>query len=264
LPRFGRFGMGNSAAFIDWIAGLGQADILGVFGVVAYVGSYFALQVGLIRGDGYLFPALNLLAALAILASLWESFNLYSVTVEIAWVVISIIGLARLYIVKHLVNLTPEQADVARRLVPGLKKDQARQLLRLGRFKDAAPGQVIATEGRPVADLAVVIAGRCRIEREGVAVASVGPGALIGEMTFATGGPATATVRVDISSRLFLIERGALIGFLQKNPAAMADMEISIASDLRSKLADTTARLSGHLVRARDGAGPADPDGNRR
>jgi CRP-like cAMP-binding protein len=165
--------------------------------------------------------------------------------------VISVIGLARLYIVHRYVTLSREQADVIARLVPGLKKDRARQMLRLGRFEEVPVGHILAVEGAPVRDLALLLAGQAQIERGSVQVALVGPGALVGELTFASGAPATATVRVSQEARVFLIERGVLLAYLARNPDVGSMMEQGIAGDLRAKLVRTTDRLSEHLTRTR-------------
>jgi hypothetical protein len=237
-----------AADFHGWLSALGGSDVLGTLGVIVYVGAYLALQLGFLRGDGAAFPALNLFASLSILVSLWQDFNPYSASIEIAWSVISIIGLARLYYVHHHLRLTGEEAEVARRLVPGLKKDRARQVLRLGRFLDAGAGHVLAVEGTPVPDLALLLSGHAGIARGRVEVAQIGAGALVGELTLVSGGPATATVQLSSPARLFLIERGALLAFLARNPDVASEMEQSIAGDLRTKLVQTTDRLSAQLA----------------
>jgi hypothetical protein len=232
----------------NWYAGADLRDLFGTLGVIGYIGAYLSLQLGLIKGDGYLFPALNLCAASAVLISLTRDFNPFSVTIEISWCVISVIGIARLYLVHRFVTLSNEEAEVARRIVPGLKKDRVRRLLRLGRFVDTPEGEILTVQGEPVREVAMVLSGLCHIERGTTHVASISVGALVGELTFATGAPATATVRTATPCRLFLIQREALLGFLRRNPDAMADMERSIAGDLRLKLADTTDRYSGMMA----------------
>ena len=67
-----------------WLADKGLLDVFGVVGVIGYIGAYLSLQLGLIRGNGYLFPAVNLAASMAVLISLTRDFNPYSVTIEIA------------------------------------------------------------------------------------------------------------------------------------------------------------------------------------
>ncbi len=231
----------------EWIGGLDFLDGVGTAGVLAYVGAYLALQLGVVKGDGYIFPSVNLAASLAVLFSLTRDFNPFSVTIEICWSVISVIGITRIYIIHRFVRLTEEEAEVARRIVPSLKKDSARRLLKLGRFTDADEGTILTEQGKSVVDVAMIMGGLCHIERNGKHIASISVGALVGELTLATGAPSTATVRCVVPSRLFLISRNVLWGFLQRNPEAMADMERSIAGDLRLKLTDTSTRLSSAL-----------------
>ena len=231
-------------AIPGWLSGLSSTDALGVLGVLIYVGAYFCLQIGLLKGDDYKFSLLNLLASACILASLFRDYNAYSTTVEITWSIISIIGLTRLYLVHKLIRLSEEEAKVAGILVRRLKKDRVRKLLKIGAFVDAAPGTEIVAEGQPVRQFSVIVNGRCRIEKGGEEVAAVGSGAMLGEVTYASGAPATATVIVDAPSRLFVIDGAELRQFLARNPDIALEMELNSASDMRSKLSETTRHLS--------------------
>jgi CRP-like cAMP-binding protein len=246
------FGLG--ATFSDRLAGL--ADVLGAVGLLLYIGAYLALQLGLIRGDGWLFPALNLGGALCLILSLVDDFNVHVMLVEIAWAVISVIGLVRLYLLDRYFRFTEEERGAVARLAFGLPKDRARKLLALGAWTDAAPGLVLTREGEPVGHLHYLAEGTCGIEIEGRVVASVGTGGLIGEMTYNTGEPATATVIVATPARLLGFERRALEAFLGHNEDIRAAIEQSVAGDLRRKLATTSRALAG---RSLPRAAPCDP-----
>ena len=232
----------------------GATSVLGVLALVLYIGGYLALQLGLIRGDGWQFPAINLIAAFMMISSLLRQFDPYSLTMEVAWVVISIVGLVRLYIIHKYFRFTEEEQAAAQRLVPGLSKDRARKLLSRGAWSDVAPGRVLTREGEPVTHLVYLAEGLCRIEIDGAMVAILGPGVLIGEMTYHTGQPATATVVVDAPARILAFERTGLEGFLQRNDDIRVTLEQSVAGDLRRKLADTTRILA--MDRRRAGATP--------
>ena len=236
--------MNDTASALLTVLRDGAPDALGVLSLVLYLGSYLSLQLGLIRGDGWLFPTLNLAASLSLILSLMAQFNLYSMMVEVAWAVISVIGLIRLYIIYKYFNFTDEEEAAAKRLGPGLAKDRVRKLLSLGNWSDVSPGHVLTREGLPVTHLIYVASGVCRIEIDGTIVATIGAGGLIGEMTYHTGQPATATVIVDAVSRILAFERAALEGFLDRNDDIRAALERSIAGDLRHKLAATTQTLT--------------------
>jgi CRP-like cAMP-binding protein len=153
--------------------------------------------------------------------------------------------------VRNYIHLTPEQTAVVQVLAPGLSKDLARRLLRLGRFEDAAPGLPLAQEGVPLQDLTLLLTGHARVDRGGQTVATVRAGGLVGEMTYATGAAATASVMVDAPSRLFRLDCTALRAFLARNPEIASRMEMAVTGDLRTKLDRTTAAL-----RSQSGARP--------
>src|SRR5262245_10762904 len=160
----------------------GAPDVLGALGLIFYLGSYLALQLGLIRGDGWLFPSLILGASLSLILSLMGArFNPYSVMVESAWATISVIGLIRLYII-HKYSFSDEDQAAAKRLGPGLAKDRVRKRLSLGNWSDVSSGHILTREGRPVTHLIYIGSGVCRIQIDGTNVATIGSGGLIGEM----------------------------------------------------------------------------------
>ena len=236
--------MNDTASALLSVLRDGAPDALGVLSLILYLGSYLSLQLGLIRGDGWLFPTLNLAASLSLILSLTAQFNLYSMMVEVAWAVISVIGLIRLYIIYKYFHFTDEEQAAAKRLAPGLAKDRFRKLLSRGNWSDVSPGHVLTRESLPVTHLIYVASGVCRIQIDGTNVANIGAGGLIGEMTYHTGQPATATVIVDAASRILSFERAALEGFLDRNNDIRDALERSIAGDLRHKLAATTQTLT--------------------
>jgi paired small multidrug resistance pump len=70
-------------------------DIVGLLGVALTLLAYLALQARRLKGDGLLFPLLNLIGAGAILISLVydEHTNLSAFVIESAWCVISVYGI---------------------------------------------------------------------------------------------------------------------------------------------------------------------------
>lgn len=71
------------------------ADAVGLIGVSLIVGTYFLSQIGRMSVDRVAYPAANALGAALILVSLWFSFNFASFVIEIFWLAISLVGLAR-------------------------------------------------------------------------------------------------------------------------------------------------------------------------
>ena len=77
------------------MSGYAWHDLVGNFGVVVILGTYFALQVGRLDAQHVTYSALNALGAASITVSLLFDFNLSAFVVEAAWVAVSLYGLAR-------------------------------------------------------------------------------------------------------------------------------------------------------------------------
>ncbi|GAB4534674.1 MAG: hypothetical protein Tsb0010_14840 [Parvularculaceae bacterium] len=72
-------------------------DFVGYAGVGLIVIAYFALQTGRMKGEAIGFSAMNAVGAALILVSLTQTFNAASFVIEIFWLAISLIGLARAF-----------------------------------------------------------------------------------------------------------------------------------------------------------------------
>ncbi len=73
-------------------------DLVGNLGVVLIIGSYFLIQVGRLSATGLAYTLSNLLGAAFILYSLYFEFNMSAFLVEIFWLLISLVGLGRIYL----------------------------------------------------------------------------------------------------------------------------------------------------------------------
>ena len=78
--------MALELAWYDWVGLLGTAMILGAFAL---------LQAGRLSGTGLVYQLLNLFGAAGVLVSLLGTFNLSVFLLEIAWVAVSLYGIAR-------------------------------------------------------------------------------------------------------------------------------------------------------------------------
>ena len=70
-------------------------DAIGLLGVVLILLAYFLLQSGRLRGDALPHQLLNAAGALLVLVSLLYAFNLSAFLMELAWLLVSIYGMAR-------------------------------------------------------------------------------------------------------------------------------------------------------------------------
>lgn len=221
------------------------SDLFGIFGVLFYVGSYFALQAGLIGGRGYLYPALNAIAAASVLLSLVHNFNMSSAMIQITFIAISIFGMARFYIVTHRVQFSNEEQIVQHMLVPNLDKSDARRFLKLGCFRDLEEGAVLTEEESAVPCLFVVVSGLASVLVNGRQIATLGDGTLVGEMSSLSGAPASATVITGASTRVFEIKSIVLNAFLAKNQNVRQELQSRFAGQISEKLVAANRALAG-------------------
>ena len=70
-------------------------DFIGNAGVFVILLTYLLLQTGRLSPTTVSYSFLNALGALFILVSLYYSFNLSAVVIEVAWLLISVYGTAR-------------------------------------------------------------------------------------------------------------------------------------------------------------------------
>ena len=71
------------------------ANSIGIIGVSLVLVAYFMNQVQVVSACSLNYSLLNLVGAILILYSLFHHWNLASVIIECAWILISLIGLAR-------------------------------------------------------------------------------------------------------------------------------------------------------------------------
>lgn len=183
----------------------------GLAGVVFYIAAYGALQVGLIRGSSVTYTVMNLIAAGLVLVSLSEAFNLSSALIQVAWIVLSIVGLVRMAWVRSTSRFTAEERGFLAAHFPSLPPYLARKFLNLGRWQTVSAGTILTRQGTPVHELVYIADGSAEVRAHGVIVAELNPGALIGEMTIMHGAEATADVEIATKAYIFTLPRAALV-----------------------------------------------------
>lgn len=94
---------------------------------------------------------------------------------------------------------------------------------------DRVTGAAIVTEHEAGEDLTeqgayshrfyLILEGKVSVERDGDAVATLGPGEFLGEISLLGGGKATATVRCDEPTRCLVLRREEFWSVLEEDPA---------------------------------------------
>lgn len=219
-------------------------EISGFIGVVFYLGSYAALQFGLINGNRYPYAVMNLLGAVTVLISLAGNFNLWSAIIQISWIAISVVGLTRLYLLWRNTRFNDEEKALLAHKLPELSAKSARQFLNIGTWRDAAAGESLSHEGTVIGRLYYIASGGALAQVGGQDVGQCGPGAFVGEVTCFTGEPAFASLTVTEPTRLFDVDAARLRNLSRSAPELGLCLQHCLMRDASDKLAAANNRLS--------------------
>jgi len=217
---------------------------VGLLGVVLYLAAYAALQLGFLRPRGYAYPSLNLLAAVCTLAGLVGAFNLSSALIQIAWIVISIAGIIRLYWISRPQLFEAHELMLRDGKFAGLGPAHFRQFLDAGQWHDGKQGDVLTVEGEPVKALSYLLDVHARVTYRGADVALCAPGSLVGEGGALSGEAATATVTLSEDGRHFSIDGAKLAALAGRNAEIGVYLRRLFSDDLRDKLMESNRERS--------------------
>ena len=98
-----------------------------------------------------------------------------------------------------------ESPAVVARVESSLERAMSARIMQGGSkpaIRKLAPGGLLATQGEQAQELYLVLDGMLDVEVDGVKIAEVGPGAVLGEMAILEGGTRTATLRANTAVKV--------------------------------------------------------------
>ncbi|MBV7408607.1 Crp/Fnr family transcriptional regulator [Maritimibacter sp. DP1N21-5] len=223
-------------------------DWSGILSVMLAVLAYGLLQTGYIRGTGSIYPGLYLISALLMLVSLWKDWNAAAFVVEVIWIVISVYGLVRTFVLTTRADFSDEEMTLISDGLPNMARPTARQLLNKCTCVDAAPGTLLTAEGTPVTHLHFIVEGAARVLSDGSVVGTINRG-FIGEMEVMEAAPASATVEIVEAARIYSIAGTVLRALTERDDEFAHVLGRHLAESTRRKLIDANARLAAHEKR---------------
>jgi CRP/FNR family cyclic AMP-dependent transcriptional regulator len=94
-------------------------------------------------------------------------------------------------------------------------------------------GHVIVDQGQTGREAFVIVSGSATVRRNAKKVATLGEGAVIGELSLLDHGPRTATVIADTECTLFVIDQRHFVGVIEEVPAIAHKIMASLAAKVR-------------------------------
>lgn len=107
------------------------------------------------------------------------------------------------------------------------------KVLKAGDEIAATAGQVIIDQGQTGREAFVILNGAATVRRNGKKVASLGAGAIVGELSLFDHGPRTATVTCDTDSQLLVIPQREFLAVLEQVPALSRRMLKYLSGKIR-------------------------------
>lgn len=163
---------------------------------------------------------------------------------EVIFVGVNVVQLLILWYYAKRHRFSEDEQRFAALMPSGVDRRTIRRLLRLARLRHAAEGERLTHEGKAVSELIFIADGVMQIERGGRIVAVCGPGDFVGEMSFVTGAPASATAIAAKPMRYLAFEQGRLHAAIEADSDLRQALDASLNHNLVGKLAKANAARS--------------------
>jgi CRP-like cAMP-binding protein len=118
----------------------------------------------------------------------------------------------------------------------GVDRSAVKRLLDLSDLERLEPGDRLTVEGETVTRLLYVADGIVKIEKNDRVVAICGPGDYIGELSFLTGNPASATAIAVKPTRVLVFDQAKLTTAIGSDAQLRRTLESALNRNLAGKL----------------------------
>jgi CRP-like cAMP-binding protein len=160
---------------------------------------------------------------------------------EVIFVGVNVVQLLILWYYAKRHRFSEDEQRLASIMPASIDRRTIRRLLRLARLRHAAEGQELTHEGRPVTELVFIADGVMQIEQGGRIVGVCGPGDFVGEMSFVTGAPASATAIAAKPMRYLAFEQTRLRAAIEADNELRQALDASLNHNLVGKLQKANA-----------------------
>jgi CRP-like cAMP-binding protein len=193
-------------------------------------------------------PVARLMIGLFALIGLARAVLLTGDIVQAGWLGLILLAAATMLLRDRLqgANLvfSPEEEEMAARLLSGIKRAKVRHLIDQGFWLTGREGDVLTREAEPVGHLYYIATGEARVLIGGHEVGICRGGDLVGELTVLSGESASATVILSSPSRFWCAPAEILRPYLDAHPDLRLAIERGFARALKDKLRATNQRIA--------------------
>jgi CRP-like cAMP-binding protein len=155
---------------------------------------------------------------------------------------LNLFQIARLDLERRPIVLSADEQKLYDMGFHSLRPREFVSLLLAGQWKDAAAGDVVLSDGKPVASICVAISGAVQVRRHGQEIGVLRPGNLIGAAVAVTGEPSPVDATFAETARYMCWPLHSIRSFLEKKPELRLALQQLVNQDLSRKLAAAVSR----------------------
>jgi hypothetical protein len=155
---------------------------------------------------------------------------------NVLFAVINIVQVAIIIKQRSGVTFTDEEKELHDTLFKNFAPFEFMKLMRIGQWLEAKQGDILATEKKPIDSVMLIYNGNVSVEAGGKELARLTDGNFVGEVSFITGGEASATVKALEPTRYINWPKKEISQLLNRNPSMRFAMQALLSTDLSKKL----------------------------
>ena len=183
------------------------------------------------------------LRILSILASLFSVLYNFYIPVEPMWlainwniifVLVNIYHIAVIIYEKRPVKMSPKEKELYETMFRGLSPVEFLKITKIAQWKKYKTPLPIITQGKPVKDLILIYNGTVDVAVDNKGVAQLKDGQFVGEMSFLTEKPATATCIVKHKTECLVWKQNEFKELLKRNPSLYYSIQSLLSAQLVS------------------------------
>ena len=193
------------------------------------------------------------LRLVSVVASLFSVLYNFYIPVEPMWIAIGwniIFILLNLYHVsviiyeKRPVDMTDKEKELYETMFKGLTPVEFLKITKVAEWKKFNTPLPIITQGKPVKDLILIYNGTVDVLVNDNKVAELKDGQFVGEMSFLTEKPATATCKVKHDTECLVWEQRTFKDLLKRNPSLYFSIQSLLSAQVSDALVNSSKKIS--------------------
>ena len=183
------------------------------------------------------------LRVVSILASLFSIFYNYVIPAEPMWIAVgwnmvfialNLYHIAVLIYEKRPVKMDDKNNELYETLFKDMTPVEYLKVSKIAEWKTLKSGEIIIKQGMPVKDLHLIYNGTVDVAVDATKVAELKDGQFVGEMSFLTEKPATATCVVKHDSEILVWRQREFKELLKRNPSLYYSIQSLLSAQLVS------------------------------